>query len=85
MGKIKGFFGGGQKEEEQKMVISKPKNFQHTSSFKFNTETGEIDVENLPQEYIEIFKKAGITKKDLQDKKMGVEIFKMIADFNSDV
>jgi hypothetical protein len=32
-------------------------------------------VDNLPEEYIEIFKKAGITKKDLQDKKMGIEIF----------
>lgn len=83
MGKIKGFFSS-HSEEEQKMTISKPRNFNHTSSFKFNTSTGEIDVDNLPEEYIEIFKKAGITKKDLQDKKMGIEIFKMIADFNSD-
>jgi hypothetical protein len=32
---------------------------------KFNAATGEIDIENLPPELLEIFKRAGVTKKDL--------------------
>jgi hypothetical protein len=31
----------------------------------FDVQTGEIKIEGLPAELVEVFKKAGITKKDL--------------------
>lgn len=68
-----------------KIVISGPVGFKHESSMKFNASTGEIDLENLPPEMLEIFKKAGVTKKDLQDKTTAIEIFKAVAMFNDNV
>jgi hypothetical protein len=42
-------------------------------------------LDNLPPAYIEIFKKAGITKKDLQNADTAKDIFIVIANFNGDV
>lgn len=52
---------------------------------KFNAATGEIDIENLPPELLEIFKRAGVTKKDLQNKETAKDIFMAVAKFNEDV
>ncbi|KAM3141398.1 hypothetical protein pb186bvf_006516 [Paramecium bursaria] len=80
-GQIKNFFGGDDKKDKE-IQISGPTNFQH-NKMTFNMETGEIDVANLPPELIKVFKQAGITKKDLQDKNKAIEIFKYVADFNN--
>ena len=45
----------------------------------FNPATGEMEFENLPPTWIAFFKKAGITKKDLQDKTKRDEVFKIMA------
>ena len=47
------------------MIIGGPKGVKHDASMTFNAETGEIDLEHIPPDIMEIFKKAGITKKDL--------------------
>lgn len=52
---------------------------------KFNQATGEVDLENLPEEYRAILKNAGISKKELQDKQYAGAIFMAIANFNEDV
>ena len=43
--------------------------------------TGEINLDNLPDEFKQIFKKAGISKKDLEDTETALEIMKMVDDF----
>ena len=48
--------------KEQK--ITGPTGFKHNTSIKMDT-TGEINLDNLPDEFKQIFKKAGISKKDL--------------------
>ena len=72
-GKIKNFISGDDKTHDIK--ISGPKNFKHNSSLSFNTETAQFDIESLPGVYKEIFKKAGITKKDLLNPETAKEIF----------
>lgn len=61
-GKMKAFFGSSSHEEKQ-IEVSGPQGFKHEMAF--NAETGEMDIEKLPPELVEVFKKAGITKKDL--------------------
>lgn len=44
--------------------MSGPTGFKR-NTLGFNVDTGEINLENLPPELVVVFKKAGITKKDL--------------------
>ena len=49
--------------------ITGPQNFQHNTSIKLDA-NGCINMEELPTEFQEVFKKAGIRKKDLKNPEM---------------
>lgn len=48
--------------------IGEPEDFRHLSHMGFNPLTGTFDTENIPDEWVAVFKKAGISKKQLKNK-----------------
>lgn len=50
--------------------ISDPTEFRHLAHIGFNAATGAFDVENIPADWKHVFQKAGVTKRQLQDKDM---------------
>lgn len=48
--------------------IGDPEDFRHLAHIGFNATTGTFDEENIPDDWKEVFKKAGITKKQLRNK-----------------
>ena len=49
------------------MVIGAPTNFQHLAHVGWDEQQG-FQVQNLPAEWKNLFKSAGVTKKDLKNK-----------------
>ena len=58
---------GGGKDSEKQMEIGLPTNFQHITHIGWDEAKG-FQVENLPPEWKNLFKTAGIKKKDLENK-----------------
>ena len=57
---------GGKGKDAKEMEISAPTNFQHITHIGWDEANG-FQVNNLPPEWKELFKQAGVKKKDLQD------------------
>jgi len=72
-------FFGGKKETKPprptKLNIGAPKNFSHVSGFGFNSKEG---FKKIPDEWMDIFKKAGVSETELKDKKTAKFLLKTI-------
>eukprot|EP01091_Cochliopodium_minus_P018658 TRINITY_DN7629_c0_g1_i1.p1 TRINITY_DN7629_c0_g1~~TRINITY_DN7629_c0_g1_i1.p1 ORF type:complete len:438 (-),score=120.26 TRINITY_DN7629_c0_g1_i1:71-1384(-) len=66
------------KEEVIKHEISGPINLKHESHIGWDMEKG-FDVRNIPSQWKELFKKAGVKKKELKDKQVCDFLMKTIA------
>jgi Wiskott-Aldrich syndrome protein len=67
------------KPKHQEIVFSKPSNFRHTAHMGWDA-SGGFDVSRLPEEWKELFKKAGIRPRDLRDPDTAKEIIAVIAE-----
>ncbi len=80
--KLTGLFGGKKEEERKRPVISGAKNFVHVSHLGFSGKNGFGDI---PPEWKEIFKRAGVSEEELKDKKTAKFIMKTIATADIDL
>ena len=60
--------------------MSDPSDFQHLIHIGFNPVTGAFEPHNVPPEWAEFFEKAGLTKKDLQEKQTATYVAKFVQD-----
>lgn len=60
--------------------VSEPRDFRHLSHIGFNPEKGTFDIQNIPDDWKNLFAKAGITQDQLQNKSTA----KFIAGFVQD-
>mmetsp|Transcript_45083 Transcript_45083/g.72455 ORF Transcript_45083/g.72455 Transcript_45083/m.72455 type:complete len:366 (+) Transcript_45083:337-1434(+) len=72
--KIKSFFT---KEETKKVVIGRPTDFKHVAHIGYDEDTG-FDVKNIPDAWKNVFKAAGISKKQLKNKQTAKVLYKTI-------
>jgi len=70
---------GSKKPKPEEIVFSRPSNFRHTAHMGWDP-TGGFDVSRLPEEWKELFKKAGIRPRDLRDPETAKEIIAVIAE-----
>ncbi|KAG9394217.1 P21-Rho-binding domain [Carpediemonas membranifera] len=77
-GGLFGLFRGGQAEEMPELEIGAPTNFEHKSHISFDPETGSFDVSKLSNEMKDIFKQAGVHKKDLQSPETATMLFQVL-------
>jgi len=72
---IFGLFRGKSKKEKEPEkekgltadMIGDPTDFKHLAHIGFDASTGSFDVKNIPDDWKDVFKKAGISKSQLQD------------------
>ncbi|KAL0486772.1 hypothetical protein AKO1_012121 [Acrasis kona] len=82
----KGFFSSifGKKTEKKPVqarpTIGKPKNFQHVSHLGFDPKTGFSEI---PEQWKQIFTKAGISEEELRDKKTAKFLVKTMVHENN--
>jgi uncharacterized protein (DUF1499 family) len=69
-------------DDKEKFEVSAPYEFQHVSHMGYDVSSGKWDVNNIPQEWKETFKAAGIRKKDLQSKEIAEKLYAAINDFS---
>lgn len=89
---ILGFFGLGKsasaetasrRQPGKRLTVhdmSDPRDFQHLVHIGFNPMTGTFEPHNVPPEWIELFEKAGLSGRDLEDKGTA----KVVASFVND-
>lgn len=58
--------------------MSDPTEFQHLIHIGFNPVTGAFEPHNVPAEWAEFFEKAGLSKRDLEDKKTATIVAKFV-------
>ena len=68
------FFRRKKKSEIDDLVISEPQNFQHGQHVGVGSD-GNLDLDNMPKEWIPKLRAAGIRKKDLQDPETRQAVF----------
>ena len=66
-----------------KSMISGPSGFQHVSHVGYAKGKG-LDVNNVPSEWLETFKKAGLTNDQLKDPKTAKFVMKFMQEHNAD-
>lgn len=76
-----GSIGNKKKSGPKRLTIedmSDPTEFQHLIHIGFNPVTGAFEPHNVPAEWAEFFEKAGLSKKDLEDKKTATYVAKFV-------
>lgn len=77
--KKKGGLFSFKKKEQHKPVVGAPTDFKHESHIGWDPVNG-FDVRNIPAEWKDLFKKAGISKKELQDGQTAMFIMETVVE-----
>lgn len=83
--KKKGFFGSlFKKKKEPEIVLSGPRNFQHKGHVGWSEEGG-FEIRDIPPELKQIFREAGIKKKDMKNEETAKLVMGIVNDHMKDV
>jgi len=76
--KRRNFFKNVFKSEKDQIVVGGPRNFRHTSHIGWGQDG--FSITDIPNEWKDIFKKAGIKKNELENKETAQKIISIITD-----